>query len=50
MLKWNVSGGYWNDAIDVAVDSEDNVWVSTRRDGVIRKYDGDGTPLAGSIA
>jgi sugar lactone lactonase YvrE len=49
VTKWSISGQYWNDAWDVDVDSDDNVWVSTRRDGVVRKYDGDGNPLPGSI-
>jgi sugar lactone lactonase YvrE len=47
--KWTITGLYWNDAWDVDVDSQDNVWVSTRRDGVIKKYDSDGNPLDGSI-
>lgn len=49
VLKWPITGLYFNDSFDVAVDSQDNVWVATRRDGVLKKYDTDGNPLPGSI-
>jgi DNA-binding beta-propeller fold protein YncE len=49
LLKWTVTD-YWKDgAWDVAVDSEDKVWVSSRRTGMVMKFDGEGNPLSGSI-
>ena len=49
VARWPITGLFFNEAFDVAVDSQDNVWVSTRRDYLIKKYDVDGNPLPGDI-
>lgn len=50
ITKWSPTGGF-RDVWGIDVDANGDVYVSGYRDGVIRKYAADGTPLsAGNIS